>query len=245
MLTSFDDAKKIINSKNLMNECYRFNQRSLWPAVVPIPYCLLYMLQSGEYIFTPEFITFYKKLDLEETTVMWEMIHNPSKTTLEMIVKLVFNPRSYTPKDLEKCRYFLIAASNLSSSMSSSELKAQTKSDVCETETQSKANLIIEKIRKSNVVHIGEQQKIDDDYIPLSSDEDSSYDLSQSCPNHIDDMMCIVRKLRTNQYSLIHGTSSFVSTSASSMSYEHNSSNGTNAATNAYDTFNITDLFSG
>lgn len=236
-----------------MNECYRFNQRSLWPAIVPIPYCLLYMLQSGEYIFTPEFITFYKKLDLEETSVMWDMIHNPSKSTLQMILKLIFNARSYSPRELEKSRYFLIAASNLSSSMSSSEYTAQTTRDVCEQQGKSKANSMIETIRKSGVVNIGVQQNLEDDFVSLPNDEDSSDNSSDnssvqsnvetySCPDHIDDMMTIVRKLRTQQYVVTGSTlpSSFSSSSTPCLSSNHNLD-----ITNVYDAFSFANLFSG
>lgn len=214
-----------------MNECYRFNQRSMWPAVVPIPYCLLYMLQSGEYIFTPEFITFYKKLDLGETTVMWQMIHHPSKCTLDMILKLIFNARSYSPRDLDKSRYFLIAASNLSSSMSSREYTSQTLRHVDEPQVKSKANTIIESIRKANVVNLGVSQNFEDDYVPLPSDDDTSDNSSEqsnletlSCPDHIDDMMIIVRKLRCQKFMVIDSTlqSPFSSSSAASVSSNQN-----------------------
>ena len=251
-MTSFDDSKKIINSKNLINECYRFNQRSLWPAIVPIPYCLLYMLQSGEYIFTPDFITFYKKLDLEETTVMWDMIHNPSKSTLQMILKLIFNARSYAPKELEKCRYFLIAASNLSSSMSSTEYTSQISRNECEQQGQSKANKIIATIRKANVVNIGTQQNFEEDFVPLPSDEDSndnqsvqSHFESLSCPEHIDDMMTIVRKLRTQQYVVTGVNLSSSLSSECSPPVSSHSNHVTPQTNNIYDVFNLETLFTG
>jgi len=95
MLTSFDDEKKIITTKNLTNECYRFNQRCLWPAIVPPQYVLLYMCQSGEYIISPDFISICKKVDLLELQALWELIHSPSKATIDLIMKLVFDERSY------------------------------------------------------------------------------------------------------------------------------------------------------
>lgn len=207
------------------------------------------MLQSGEYIFTPEFITFYKKLDLEETTVMWEMIHTPSSTTLDMILKLIFNPRSYSPRELEKCRYFLIAASNLSSSMSSSQYTAQTSHTIFEEANKSKANRIIETIRNANVVNISTQQNIDTDYVPLPNDDDcsenSSIDLTQSCPAHIDDMMVIVRKLRTQQYSvngpIVNSTISSSSCTPASETQNHKTPQEKQAS--IYDTFCLSNLF--
>lgn len=56
------------------------------------------MVQSGDYIFTPEFITSYKKIDLEECETLWATIFHPGRTTIEMILKLIFNGRSYDPK---------------------------------------------------------------------------------------------------------------------------------------------------
>ena len=239
MLTSFDDSKKIINSKNLINECFRFNQRSLWPAIVPIPYCLLYMLQSGEYIFTPEFITFYKKIDLEEANVMWSMIHHPSATTLDMILKLIFNGRSYSPRDLDKCRYFMIAASNLSSSMSASQYNAVSRHD-SKNQTQSTASHIIDTIRAANVVRMAPQLEFNDDFIQLDDDQCSTASNNEStCPEHIDDMLIIVRKLRTQSTPVSTSTSS----SSSSSVNMHDSTPQSNIS--FYESFNITNLFSG
>lgn len=95
MLTSFDDEKKIITTKNLTNECYRFNQRCLWPAIVPPQYVLLYMCQSGEYIISPDFISIYKNVDLLELQALWELIHSPAIATIDLIMKLLFDERSY------------------------------------------------------------------------------------------------------------------------------------------------------
>ena len=212
------------------------------------------MLQSGEYIFTPEFITFYKKLDLEETTVMWHMIHNPSTSTLAMILKLIFNARSYSPRELEKCRYFLIAASNLSSSMSSAEYTSQISrtSNISGQQGQSKANTIISTIRKANVVNLGIQENFEDDYIPLPSDEDSNDQPTQSdfdslsCPDHIDDMMTIVRKLRTQQYVVTSSStlpSSFSSNSTPSVPANHHDITPQQDKSSMYDAFNFAQLF--
>lgn len=95
---SFDDSKKIVTMKSLMNDCYRFNMRCMFPAVVPIHYALLYMLQSGNYILTPEFITNYKKVDFEEASALWQIVHDPKSTCISMIMKLVFDSRSYGKK---------------------------------------------------------------------------------------------------------------------------------------------------
>ena len=210
------------------------------------------MLQSGEYIFTPEFITFYKKLDLEETTVMWSMIHNPSQSTLSMIMKLIFNARSYSPRELDKCRYFLIAASNLSSCTSSAQYTSHICHNELEQQGHSKANTIIATIRKANVVNLGVQKNFEDDYVPLPSDEESTDNQSiqsnvenLSCPDHIDDMMSIVRKLRSKQYVVTSSTlpSSSSSSSTPSLSAKQHDVTRQEEKSSIYATFNLSQLF--
>jgi hypothetical protein len=98
MLTSFDDAKKVINFKNLFNECYRFNMRCMHPAVVPIHFALLYMIQSGSYILSPDFVSTFKKMALNEASILWGMTFSPAKTTLADVMTLLFNPLSYGKK---------------------------------------------------------------------------------------------------------------------------------------------------
>jgi hypothetical protein len=98
LLTSYDDAKKVIHTRNLFNECYRFNMRCMYPAIVPIQYALLYMLQSGSYILTPDFISNYKKIDLSEAEILWNIVHDPSSATIDAVMKLIFDPRSYGNK---------------------------------------------------------------------------------------------------------------------------------------------------
>lgn len=98
LLTSFDEAKKIITLKNMFNECYRFNMRCMHPAVVPIHFCLLYMMQSGSYILSPDFISNFKKVDLNEAGILWKMTHKPSEVKLADVMTLLFNPLSYGRK---------------------------------------------------------------------------------------------------------------------------------------------------
>lgn len=98
MLTSFDDSKKIINMKNFFNECYRFHARCLFPAVVPIHYVALYTIQSGSYIFSPDFISNFKKMSLNEANILWQMTLKPSETKLHDVLALLFNPLSYGKK---------------------------------------------------------------------------------------------------------------------------------------------------
>lgn len=100
MLTSFDDAKKIINFKNFFNECFKFNMRCMHPAVVPIHFIVLYMIQSGSYILSPDFVSTFKKIDLNEANILWHMTFKPAETILNDVMTLLFNPLSYGKKVL-------------------------------------------------------------------------------------------------------------------------------------------------
>ena len=99
LLTSFDDAKKILTMKNMFNECYKFNMRCIMhPAVIPIHYAILYMIQSGGYILSPDFISIYKKISLSEAQILWKMTFTPVDTKLCDALTILFNPLSYGKK---------------------------------------------------------------------------------------------------------------------------------------------------
>lgn len=100
LLTSYDDSKKIINLKNMFNECYKFNMRCLYPIVAPIHYVLLYMIQSGSYILSSDFISVHRKTDLSEARTLWDMVHYPRNITISDVLNLIFNPLSYGTKVL-------------------------------------------------------------------------------------------------------------------------------------------------
>lgn len=103
MLSNLDDNKKIINMKNFFNECYRFNKRCFAPVVVPVDFALLYMMQSQNYILTPDFIAQYRKMDFNEATTLWRMIHEPTQTTIEDVRAIVFDPRTYDNRRVSSC----------------------------------------------------------------------------------------------------------------------------------------------
>lgn len=49
LVTSFDEKKKVISLMHYFNEAFRYNMHCLYPAIVPIAYCLMYVLRCGEY----------------------------------------------------------------------------------------------------------------------------------------------------------------------------------------------------
>ena len=98
LATAFDEKKIVITHKNMFNESFRFIKRCLFPLVVPPEFALLYMIQSGNYIFAADFITNFKKIDHNDTVKMWQMCFDPESTTLDDIYSLVYNPLSYGPK---------------------------------------------------------------------------------------------------------------------------------------------------
>ena len=65
---------------------------------MPIEYVMLYMMQSGDYIISADMIQSYRKIDLEESNILMQIAFFPQQTTIQMIRKLIFDPRSYSPK---------------------------------------------------------------------------------------------------------------------------------------------------
>ena len=59
---------------------------------------MLYMAQSADYIFAADMITSFRKIDLEEANMLMQISLFPEQTTIQMIRKLIFDPRSYSPK---------------------------------------------------------------------------------------------------------------------------------------------------
>ena len=49
-------------------------------------------MQSGEYILSPDFVSQFRKVGLEETQSFWTIVHDPEATTAAMIMKLAFDP---------------------------------------------------------------------------------------------------------------------------------------------------------
>ncbi len=105
MASNYDENKKVISFRSLFSDSWKFNQRSFEPAVVPIDACLAYMIQSGSYSLSPEFVmSSYKKLDFAMAQTYWRMMHEPKSTTMDEVRNLMFDSRTFH-KGLRK-RYF-------------------------------------------------------------------------------------------------------------------------------------------
>jgi hypothetical protein len=219
LLTSIDDDKKVVNMRNLVNECYRFNQRCLWPAIVPPQYCLLYMIQSGGYILSPDFIACARKIDLREMEALWTMVHTPQKVTVDMVLKLVFDPRSYGFKPAN--RYFLASIHSVPEATELQEDRtpqtSQESSDAVEG-GRSRVERMID-ICRSRPIRDTQPDHPTDDFTPLPPEEDplftidtegediapASQPVSFTCPDNLEDMMTIVRDLRDQRQRVLSG----------------------------------------
>jgi hypothetical protein len=98
MKISFDDTKQVLTLRNLFKEAFRFSARACSPAHFPLIYVLLYMIQSKEYVLSPEFALAGRKLDLPETEQLWSMIHDPESTTVSQVAQVLFDPRTVDSK---------------------------------------------------------------------------------------------------------------------------------------------------
>lgn len=109
MTSNFDENKKVITLRSFFLDAFRFNRRSFFPCVVPLDSCVGFMLQSGGYVLSPEFVTMYRKMDYDEASIYWQLVHDPEKTTINDVRTIVFDPRSY--ERVPKKRYFAAPAS--------------------------------------------------------------------------------------------------------------------------------------
>jgi hypothetical protein len=219
--------------KNLLNEIYRFNQRCLWPVIAPPQFCLLYMVQCGEYILSPDFVSTYKKIDLHELEALWDMVHSPSKATISMIMKLVFDQRSYGKKF--GCRYFVASIHSSvhddpdppaqlrddeevqeEHSSSSEETSSDSSKDVNGQRKKSKIERMIDLCRSRPRTQ-RDPQYPDTDFVELPEDDPMLFtldrkgedydhtDMSFDCPDNIEDMLVVVRNLREQRHRALAG----------------------------------------
>jgi hypothetical protein len=95
---TYSNEKKVLTAKNLFNEAFRFWNQSMTPVLMPMEYCVLYMLQSKNYTFSADWIASNHKLNLVECNVLWNLVHHPETATLDMVTTLLFDARSYGRK---------------------------------------------------------------------------------------------------------------------------------------------------
>jgi len=69
LLTTYDANKVTLSPKNFIAEAFKFSKRCLYPLLCPVAYTAMYMLQSGAYIPSPEWLKKLNKMDAEQTQV--------------------------------------------------------------------------------------------------------------------------------------------------------------------------------
>jgi hypothetical protein len=210
MTTNYMEDKKVLTIRNYMLEVYRFIKRTMDPVIIPIHYALLYMIQSGMYVLSMEFVSVYKKVHFNEAQTILNMIFFPSSTTIDMIKLLIFSVgsferywnsrfRLYNDVDIvsktKRKNEFMVENENEESQSEISQNKAKTLVDMCREKPRSDKK----------------PDHLNEDYVPLDSyrDEDTFSISTKSstkeifensnCPPHIDEMMVIVNKLRRAQ----------------------------------------------
>ena len=58
------------------------------------------MMQSKLYVFSPDFSLSNRKLDFEETKILWRINYHPDSTTIGDVMKVLFDARDYGKKVL-------------------------------------------------------------------------------------------------------------------------------------------------
>ena len=193
--TAYNDNKVTLTHKNSMAESFRFIKRCVHPIIIPIHYTFLYMIQSGEYIFSPDFVSVYKKMHLEEAAALWSMIHFPTNTTMEMVKCLIFDSRSWAPDERKRFYddYFHLPPSSRDSTIKPIPMP----------NAGNRANSLVLLCRSKNITKHRNPQHLTDDYIPLPDmvvDEDTyslpGDDQKRMCPPNWDQMIGIVSETR-------------------------------------------------
>lgn len=92
--TSYDENKKVLTPRNLISEVYKFAMRCLHPVIVPIRYCVLYAMQSGSYIPSPEWLKLYNKMDAQQSEYTWNLLFKPRECRLQHVDQIFFDFRN-------------------------------------------------------------------------------------------------------------------------------------------------------
>lgn len=105
--TSYDQNKILLTQRNVIAEMFKYANRSLHPCHVPLRYALLYAIQSGLYIPSPEWLKRFGKLEHSDSESMWKLVYTPSNVTIREIDSIFFDPQSM-PQTGSR-RYFVSA----------------------------------------------------------------------------------------------------------------------------------------
>ncbi len=217
MLANFEENKKVVTLRSVFIDAFRFIKRCMDPCIVPLDMCLTYMLQSGEYVLSPDFITSFRKLDAGECSVYWDLIHHPEECTLDDVRALVFDSRSYN-KNLRK-RYFSVPASLLDKPSvyedsyeeplptTTVDLLVNSEAAIVSPDGHSKRSKVanmVDLIREANVTQDREPHYPEDDIVTFSESRtgnvivptESLLPKDLVCPDKLAEMLNLVRKIR-------------------------------------------------
>jgi hypothetical protein len=152
------------------------------------------MIQSSEYVLSPEFISSYKKIDASEAEVVWDLVHDPSSATIESIRCVLFNQLSYNKS--ARLRYF------------TPQIPIPINLDAPSPKrNRMTVNEMITTIREANITPSKPAQfPIGEDYIPLHSDSEEDTDhythrdgdtkVNGVCPAHVEEALFIVSNFK-------------------------------------------------
>lgn len=199
----------MMRKKFLHPEAYRYAVRALMPIQFPVQVVLMYMVQCGDYVLSPEFISNFKKVDASQAEVLWETFHNPRSCTLEMIRTLIFNACSWDSRRAP--RYFIAGYVPAPSFVSSNASSTQ--------DSHEPGYIRVQRIiAESNVDLLStEAQPLEGDFVQLPEDEPEeiptvSYTLdhergedfrSMECPMDVEEALCLVRRVRDGRFNMV------------------------------------------
>mmetsp|Transcript_9309 Transcript_9309/g.13931 ORF Transcript_9309/g.13931 Transcript_9309/m.13931 type:complete len:300 (+) Transcript_9309:72-971(+) len=223
LVTAYDEGKEILTVKNIVAKAYQFIRRSLYPAIPPFLQTVTYMLQTGQYMLSSDFVSVYRKMDLDEAEALWSIIWRPKEATKDATFKILFDPR-YTSKKGQD-RYFLggvrtiepdtassispiaINNNNLATTLVDHMRNSQKRS---RSSTERSPNYPTEDFTALPSAHSGNDDityEIDEtgDSSIVTELNVSTYVVERICPDHVDEMLTQVQQLRLQREKLFQG----------------------------------------
>ena len=209
--TSYDQNKVLLTQRNVIAEMFKYANRSLHPCHVPLRYALLYAIQSGLYIPSPEWLKRFGKLEHSDAQAMWNLIYTPSSVTIKEIDSIFFDPQSMPQAGAR--RYFVALRPGVMQSVASSALNSSGITVTSPSLLSPYARIMILLRHHATTKRIpkkaGELDMIDDfvklpsglgslpvGYSVAAQEEAEVSPEDTTCPDNLEEMMFIVRSLR-------------------------------------------------
>ena len=167
------------------------------------------MIQGGDYVLSPDFISTYRKIDYDDADIMWNIVLHPTETTIKQLLSLLFNCDTNVRKS--SLRYFdPIVNKHLHTTTSADDSQVEpTTSDSSSTLSRINAS-----ITSANLPPKPPSQPLDviDSFVQIPYAVDripnpmtiSSSQKNNKCPDTVEEALYVVSLARRHEYGVIY-----------------------------------------